>query len=65
MARTAVGWGVRDLARAAEVAADTVSRFERGETLRERTIGALRRAFEAAGIEFIPNGVILHATSRE
>jgi transcriptional regulator with XRE-family HTH domain len=65
MARTAVGWGVRDLAHAANVSPDTVSRFERGEILRDRTLTVLRVAFEVAGIEFIPNGVIVHAAGRE
>ena len=31
---------------------DTVARFERGEELKERTIEALQRALEAAGVEF-------------
>ena len=52
MARAALGWGVRDLARAAKVAVDTVARFERGDELKERTIDALQRALEAAGVEF-------------
>ena len=53
MARTALGWGVRDLAVAAKVSPDTVSRLERGETLREDTIAAIRRALEKAGVKFI------------
>jgi len=53
MARAALGWGVRDLAAAAKVSVDTVARLERGETLRERTNEDIRRALEAAGIEFI------------
>jgi transcriptional regulator with XRE-family HTH domain len=53
MARVALGWGVRDLAREAGVSADTVARFERGEQLRDRTIETLKGVFEAAGIEFI------------
>jgi transcriptional regulator with XRE-family HTH domain len=53
MARVAVGFGVRDLASAAKVAPLTVSRFERGEELRARTIDAIRSALEAAGVEFI------------
>ncbi|MBE9604728.1 helix-turn-helix transcriptional regulator [Acetobacteraceae bacterium H6797] len=53
MARAALGIGVRDLAEAAQVSPDTVVRFERGETLRERTVGDLRRALEAAGVLFI------------
>jgi transcriptional regulator with XRE-family HTH domain len=52
MARAAIGWGVRELAAAAKVSTDTVARFERGDELKERTIDALQRALEAAGIEF-------------
>jgi transcriptional regulator with XRE-family HTH domain len=54
MARTALGWGVRDLAAAAKVGVDTVTRFERGDTLKERTVEAIRHTLEAAGVEFIP-----------
>ena len=53
MARAALGWGVRDLAAAAKVAVETVSRLERGEQLRERTVDDIRRALEQAGVEFI------------
>ena len=52
MARAALGLGVRELAAAAKVSTDTVARFERGDELKERTIDALQRALEAAGIEF-------------
>jgi transcriptional regulator with XRE-family HTH domain len=52
MARAALGWGVRELAAAAKVSTDTVARFERGDELKERTIEALQRVLEAAGIEF-------------
>jgi transcriptional regulator with XRE-family HTH domain len=53
MARVALGWGVRDLARHAGVSTDTVARLERGEQLRERTIDLLESAFVGAGILFI------------
>jgi transcriptional regulator with XRE-family HTH domain len=53
MARAALGLGVRELAASAKVSIDTVARFERGEELKERTIEALQRTFEAAGVEFI------------
>jgi transcriptional regulator with XRE-family HTH domain len=53
MARSALGWGVRELAAAAKVSADTVARFERGDELKERTVEAIQRALEAGGIEFI------------
>ena len=52
MARAALGLGVRELAAAAKVSIDTVARFERGDDLKERTIDALQRALEAAGVEF-------------
>ncbi len=53
MARTALSWGVRELAAAAQVSGDTVARFERGDTLRERTVRDMQRAMEDAGVEFI------------
>jgi len=53
MARAALGLGVRELASAAKVSVDTVARFERGDELKERTVEALQRALEAAGVEFI------------
>jgi transcriptional regulator with XRE-family HTH domain len=52
MARAALGMGVRELAAAAKVSTDTVARFERGEELKERTVDAIRRALEDAGVEF-------------
>jgi transcriptional regulator with XRE-family HTH domain len=62
MARAAVGWGIRDLARVAKVSTDTISRLERGEPLKDRTLDDLRSTFEAAGIEFLDdNGVRLLA----
>lgn len=54
MARSALGLGVRELAKAAKVAPDTIARLERGEQLRERTVDAIRATLEAAGVEFIP-----------
>lgn len=53
MARAALGLGVRDLAEKAGVSPDTISRLERGEELKERTVAAIRAALEAAGVEFI------------
>jgi transcriptional regulator with XRE-family HTH domain len=53
MARAALDMGVRELAAAAKVSVDTVARFERGEELKERTIDALQRALETAGIKLI------------
>ena len=53
MARVAVGWGMRDLAREAKVSTDTVARLERGEDLKDQTLTSIRSALEAAGVEFI------------
>jgi transcriptional regulator with XRE-family HTH domain len=53
MARMALGWGVRDLARAAEVSPDTIARFERGDTLKEITVEVIQRTLERAGVVFI------------
>lgn len=53
MARVALDLGVRDLAKLAKVAPGTVSRFEAGEELKERTVDALRSALESAGVIFI------------
>jgi transcriptional regulator with XRE-family HTH domain len=52
MARAALGLGIRELAVAAKVSIDTITRFERGDLLKERTIEAIQRALEAAGVEF-------------
>ncbi|WP_456303592.1 helix-turn-helix domain-containing protein [Acetobacter papayae] len=54
MARVAVGWGVRELAAAADVSPNTIARLERGEELKASTIEAIRSALETAGVEFIP-----------
>jgi transcriptional regulator with XRE-family HTH domain len=53
MARAALGWGVRDLAKKADVTANTVTRIENGADAKQSTIERLRTALEVAGIEFI------------
>jgi transcriptional regulator with XRE-family HTH domain len=70
MARVALGLGVRELADSAKVSPDTVARLERGDTLRERTVEAIRGALEAAGVIFIEEngggpGVRLRKRARE
>ncbi|WP_436174661.1 transcriptional regulator [Mesorhizobium sp. LjNodule214] len=56
MARAALGLGVRDLAKSAGVAINTVTRFERGEELLPRTLEAIRATLESAGIIFLADG---------
>jgi transcriptional regulator with XRE-family HTH domain len=53
LARTALGWGVRDLARAAEVSPDTVRRFERGGKVKAGTVEMIQIALEKAGVIFV------------
>lgn len=52
MARAGLGWGVRELAERADVSTNTITRLEAGEALKPRTIEAVQRALEAAGVEF-------------
>jgi transcriptional regulator with XRE-family HTH domain len=53
MARTALGWSVRRLARVAGVSDSTVRMFERGCSQRATTVEAIQRALENAGVIFI------------
>ena len=53
MARAAVGWGVRELAKKAGVTANTVTRIENGADAKQSTIERLQHALEVAGVEFI------------
>jgi transcriptional regulator with XRE-family HTH domain len=52
MARAAVGWGVRELAKKAGITANTVTRIENGADAKQSTMDALQWALEAAGVEF-------------
>lgn len=54
MAKAALDLTVIELALLAKVSTNTLVRFERGERLTERTMQRVQAAFEAAGIEFIP-----------
>jgi hypothetical protein len=56
MARAATALRIEDVAELAQVAAGTIVRFERGEELKPRTVDAIQRAFEEAGVEFINDG---------
>lgn len=54
MARAALKWGVRELASSAQVTAATITRIESGKSAHPSTLRAICSAFEANGIEFIP-----------
>ncbi|MEI5668358.1 helix-turn-helix domain-containing protein [Bosea sp. CCNWLW174] len=54
-ARAMLGWSQGDLADAAKVSRTTIVDFERGlRTPHHNNLDAIRRAFEKAGIELIP-----------
>lgn len=53
MARAGLGMSVRELADRAHVSTNTISRFEAGEDLKPRTIEAIQRALEEAGVIFV------------
>jgi transcriptional regulator with XRE-family HTH domain len=57
MARAGLGIGVRELATAAKVSTNTITRLEAGEELKERTVDAVCAALEALGAEFTNAGV--------
>lgn len=54
MARAALDWSVRELAKRAGVTANTISRYENGSDALNETLMKLRRVFEAEGVVFIP-----------
>ena len=53
MARAALEWTVRDLAKAAEVSHDTIIRLEAGEALKRSTVDKVKSALESAGVIFV------------
>jgi transcriptional regulator with XRE-family HTH domain len=53
MARAALKMGVRDLAAVAQVSPNTITRIEADLPSNASTLAAIRRALEAAGVEFI------------
>jgi transcriptional regulator with XRE-family HTH domain len=56
MARAALNLGVREVAEAAGVSTNTITRLERGEELLPRTVAAIRAVFETAGVIFLADG---------
>jgi transcriptional regulator with XRE-family HTH domain len=59
LARTALGWTVRDLAQRADVVPNTVNRLETGkQSANNATLTRIRNVFEAEGIGFPNPGTI-------
>ena len=58
MARAALRWTVKELARQARIDSNTVVRFENGKhKSNETTVLMIKQAFEAAGVRFEGRGV--------
>ena len=53
MARAALGWGVRDLAKKAGLAPNTVSRFENGYGARVETLALIKMHSKRKGLIFL------------
>lgn len=59
-ARALLGWKQTDLAEKSGVSLPSIKNIERGATdPRVSTMAALRKALEAAGVEFLGHGVTL------
>jgi transcriptional regulator with XRE-family HTH domain len=64
MARAALGWGLRDFAKKANVGLSTIARFEGGSgNPTSSTLTAMKLTLESAGITFIDKGVIFDPPS--
>lgn len=60
-ARRLLGWNAMKLAQTAEVAKNTVLRFERGEEIRKHNVTPIRAALERNGIEFMAAKAVILA----
>lgn len=56
MARALLQMGVRDVAAAAEVTPNTISRIENGSDAKQSTIEAIRAVYEGMGVRFVSAG---------
>ena len=53
MARAALRWNIPTLSARSNVSPATITRFEQGKGVHQRTAMSIRRVLEDAGIEFI------------
>lgn len=66
MARAALNWSIRDLARQAAVGVSTVTRFENGQgDPIPATVQAIKLALESEGIRFTERGVEMPVAPRD
>ncbi|VTZ27357.1 conserved hypothetical protein [Methylocella tundrae] len=52
MARAGLSLGARELAEAARVSVNTITRFEAGQGVQAMTLGLIQKALEMKGVEF-------------
>jgi transcriptional regulator with XRE-family HTH domain len=57
MARAALKWGVRDVAKATGLSANTIVRIENGANATASTLKLIQEAFEKEGVQFTKRGV--------
>jgi len=53
MARAALKWGIRDVAKKTGLSTKTIHQVEKGADAYASTLATIRAAFEKAGIDFI------------
>lgn len=61
MARTAVGWTIRDFAKEVGVNFNTIVRFEEIGDTRASIMHRMEQAFHRAGVRFGPDGLTVRA----
>ena len=65
MARAALGWGVRDLAKKTKLSTTTIVNAESGGDVKISTLNKIQKALEAQDIVFIENGCVCPPKSDE
>lgn len=65
MARAALRWSWADLATKSGVNRITVSRFEKGDKVSDKSLDAMQSAMEAAGVQFSRKGALLVVSVQE
>lgn len=64
--RAVVDWSLDRLAAASNLSQSTIRDFERGRRMpTANNLAAIRRALEAAGVEFVPDGARLRGRPAE
>jgi transcriptional regulator with XRE-family HTH domain len=62
MARAALAWSLDDAAAASGLSRRTILRVEQAKPVLIKSMDTLRRAYEAAGVRFVPQGGVFPPT---